>query len=314
MGDWIKVDINTTTEGIEPVAAILLELGLGYVVQDSTDFKNFIEKKEIYWDYIDEEVMKLTDAPTIVTVYLSDKEQGENQLAYIKKELENLKTMDTSSSWGSLDYTLDGVKEEDWATSWKAFYHPVEISPRLIICPQWEDCTPKDGQTLVTMDPGMAFGTGTHESTKLCLELLDEIIKGGETVLDVGCGSGILSISAVSMGSKNAIGSDIDQVAVETAQENAKVNGVADKAVYHVGSFAQGVEGKFDIIFANIVADAIIKFGPNVKELLTDDGYFICSGIIDDRAGEVKRKLMEAGLMIVTAKEERGWVAFLAQK
>ena len=313
MSDWIQVDITTTTAGIEPVAAVLLDLGLGYSVQDSADFESFLEGKQGHWDYIDDELMKLREAPTVITVYLADKKQGVDQLAAITRELDRLRFIAYDNEWGELSYKLSGVNEEDWASNWKNYYHPIKISQRLTICPEWQEYDKAEDETVVLMNPGMAFGTGSHESTRLCLEFLDEIIKGGETVLDVGCGSGILSVAAILLGAKCGIGSDIDQVAVETAIENSRLNEVADRVSYQKGSFAQGVVGRFDIIFANIVASAIISFSPEVKGLLAQGGHFICSGIIDDRADEVKTALEAAGLEIVAAREDKGWVAYLAQ-
>lgn len=314
MGQWIQVDISTTTEGIEPVAAVLLEMNLGYVVQDAADFESFLEGKNGHWDYIEDDLMKLQHAPTIVTVYLTDKEQGVHQLAVLTRELDRLKFLADQDAWGALTYTLQGVEEEEWATAWKQYYHPVHITERLTISPQWIDYPQKPGEVVVQMDPGMAFGTGTHESTKLCLEFLDEMIQGGEEVLDIGAGSGILSIAALLLGAKKALGIDIDQVAVETAQENAKINQQEDHVQYLQGSFVDHVTGQYDMIFANIVADAVKTVSEEIPSLLRPGGSFIASGIIDERGDEVAAYLETQGLRVVERKEENGWVSLRSER
>lgn len=314
MSDWIQVDILTNTEGIEPVASILLNMGLGYAVQDSNDFDAFLEGKNGHWDYIDEEVMKLKDAPTIVTAYLPNKKQGVDQLAVITRELDRLKKWSYDGEWGELTYTLEGLKEEDWATAWKQYFHPVKITDRIVICPTWEDYDRAGDEIVISLDPGMAFGTGTHETTKLCLETLDDIIKGGENVLDIGSGSGILSIASVMLGAKDSLGVDIDQVAMETGVKNAEQNNVSDKSKFIQGNFVDKVSGEYDIIFANIVADAIIGISKDVNTLLKQDGYYITSGIIDERSDEVESAINEAGFSVKEKREDNGWVAFVATK
>lgn len=310
MGHWTQVDIITSTQGIEVVSAMLASLDLGSIaIQDAEDFKEFLKGKDVYWDYIEDELMELTHAPTVITVYLSQWEQGEEQLAQLPLRLQELKSMDTENAWGPLTFTTQAVKEEDWATNWKQYYHPVPIGERLLICPTWETCDDTQ-RTLVRMDPGMAFGTGTHESTKLCLEELDTISTGGERVLDIGTGSGILGISALLLGGDFAEGVDIDQVAVKVAQENARVNGVEDRAVFRKGSFTQFASGQYQIIFANIVADAIMSLAPDVAPLLAPGGQFIASGVIDTRADEVEKHLQAAGLVVIARREDNGWVVF----
>ncbi|MFV0402047.1 MAG: 50S ribosomal protein L11 methyltransferase [Oscillospiraceae bacterium] len=308
-GTWMQVDIATTTEGIEPVAALLLQMNLGYSVTDAADFEEFLEGKSGHWDYIDDEVMKLRDAPTVVAAYLADGEQGKAQLDTLRDGLERLRGLDEANQWGPLTFELSSVKEEDWATSWKQYYHPVKIGERLVICPTWEEYEPSEDEVVVRMDPGMAFGTGTHESTKLCLELLQDIADTGKRVLDVGCGSGILAISAVKLGAYDALGVDIDQVSVEVARGNAAENGLEKQVTFRQGSLADGVTGRYDIVFANIVADIILRLLPDISRLLAPGGSLIASGIIDERFEDVADGVREAGLRVVERRDDNGWVA-----
>ena len=321
MANWTQVDIYTSSQGIDVVSAMLSNMNLGSIaIQDAEDFKNFLNAKDVYWDYIEDDLMKLTTAPTIVTVYLSQLEQGKQQLVELGEQLDTLREQDKAGALGPLTFTVQTVQEEDWATAWKEFYHPQEIGKHLLICPSWQRCTPKAEQVVVQMDPGMAFGTGTHESTKLCLEALHALAEenGGKVaadrVLDIGCGSGILAVSALRLGAKQAEGVDIDQVAVKTAIENAALNQVENRASFQVGSLTDKASGQYDIIFANIVADIIISLAPEIPKFLTEKGSFTTSGIIDERGEEVKAALLSAGFTITNTGEDKGWVAFQAQK
>lgn len=313
MSQWIQVDIYTSSQGIEPVAAVLLEMGLSYAVQDSKDFRSFLTGRDSRWDYIDEKLMELKDAPTIVTVYLANNEQGVAQLAEITRELDRLKFLSDNGNWGDLTYTLQGIAEEQWETSWKQYYNPLKISPRLTIVPVWIKYDREPDETIMLMDPGMTFGTGTHETTKLCLEFLSDTIYGGEKVLDIGTGSGILSIVAALLGADRVTAIDIDQVAVETAGKNAKMNDVENKIEFIQGDLADKVNGKYNVIVANIVANAIIKLAPDIPSLLEKDGIFVASGIIDDRADETIKAIENSGLKVTSVKEDNGWVAVYSQ-
>ena len=208
--------------------------------------------------------------------------------------------------------SCEGVKQEDWENGWKQYYHAMEIGRRLAIVPSWETCT--TSRAVITLDPGMAFGTGTHETTALCLETLDEHVRGGERVLDIGTGSGILAIAALKLGAAVAEGVDIDPVAVRTAGENAALNGVQDKLTVLVGDLSDKASGKYDIITANIVANAILSLAPAVPGLMAEGATFIASGIIDSRKDEVIAGLEKAGLAVVEVKEKRGWECIVCKK
>lgn len=307
--NWTQVDVYTTTAGIEPVGAALLELNAGgYTVQDSRDFEEFLENKTGKWDYIEEELLALRDAETTLTVYLADNAQGAEQLAALREALSRLQAMDAEGRWGRLSCRLSGVREEDWQNAWKKYYAPVKVGERLVICPSWEEYTPSGDEVVVRLDPGMAFGTGSHDSTRLCLRLLEQTPAAGARVLDLGCGSGILAVAALLLGAESAVGVDIDEVAVRVAEENAALGGVADRCTFLRGSLGDRVTGTFDVIFANIVADVILSFLPDVRRLLAPGGVFITSGIIDTREQDVLDALPAAGLAVETRLESGGWI------
>jgi ribosomal protein L11 methyltransferase len=305
---WTQVDIYTTTQGLEPLGAALMDIGHpAFAIRDAADFESFLAGKQGRWDYVDDALLSLREAETAVTVYLPDNQQGADGLIAIREMLTRLQAMDTDSEWGRLTYELSGVREEDWATAWKKYFHPVPVGQKLLICPSWEEA-PNDGRLVMRLDPGMAFGTGTHETTRLCLELLESHIHGGEDVLDMGCGSGILSIGALLLGAKRAVGVDIDEVAVRVAAENAAINGVESKASFLCGDLADKVTGDFDVICANIVADVILRFAPLVPGFLRPGGVFVVSGIIEPREAEVREALEALGFCQTARLESGGWV------
>ncbi len=206
----------------------------------------------------------------------------------------------------------EGVEQEDWQNGWRKYYHPLEIGKRLAVVPSWQEYD--TDRVKLVLDPGLAFGTGGHETTSLCMEALDERVQGGERVLDIGTGSGILAIAALKLGAAVAEGVDIDPVAVRTAGENAALNGVQDKLTVLVGDLSDKASGQYDIITANIVANAILSLAPAVPGLMADGATFIASGIIDSRKDEVIAGLEKAGLAVVEVKEKRGWECIVCKK
>ena len=203
------------------------------------------------------------------------------------------------------------MNEEDWANNWKQFYHTRHIGKRLTVSPSWEDYKPAEGEIVMNLDPGMAFGTGTHDTTRLCLELLEECVTPATHILDVGTGSGILSVGGVLLGAPSALGVDIDPVAVKVAKENSELNGTSDRTEFICGDLTDKVRGKFEIVTANIVADVIIRLLGTVKNYLVKGGAFIISGIIDTRADEVENACREAGFVTEKRLEHGGWVAIM---
>lgn len=203
----------------------------------------------------------------------------------------------------------EGVRQEDWENGWKAYYHAMDIGRRLAVVPSWE--TYETDRAVITLDPGMAFGTGTHETTALCLEALDGCIRGGERVLDIGTGSGILAIAALKLGAASAEGVDIDPMCVRTAGENAARNGVQDRLTVLIGDLSDRASGQYDVICANIVANAIRALAPAVPALLAENGVFLASGIIDERRDEVIAAVRAAGLAVREVREKNGWAALV---
>ena len=312
--EWIEAKIYTTTAGIEPVTGRLLQMGVnGFAIEDAADFQEFLEQTTPNWDYVDESLMALKDGETNVKIYLPHTVQGMETLQEIRRELSVLKEMDREGAFGRLEITLENLNEEDWATAWKKYYHPLRIGKKLLVCPSWESCESQPGDVVLTLDPGMAFGTGTHQTTSLCMELLEQYAAPGKSMLDIGCGSGILAITAALLGCENIQGVDIDETAVKVAKENAAMNHVAEKIVFHQGDLAEKISGQYDIICANIVADVIIRLLPDVHKFLAPGGLFLCSGIIDDRKEDVLSALAEHGLHQVDIREAGGWVAISNQ-
>lgn len=309
--NWTEVRIYTTTAGIDPLTGSMLDLGLqGFMIEDAQDFDEFLHDTTPHWDYVDQAVMeKMKDCETCVTIYVADNPQGMEELAQVRQILARLKAQDPDGKYGRLELEMKGVDEEDWSNAWKKYYHPVQVGEHLVVCPSWEAYDRQPDDVVLTLNPGMAFGTGTHDTTRLCMELLEKYITPQDTVLDVGCGSGILAITAALLGANKIIGCDIDEVAVKVAGENAALNGVQDRIAFHQGDLTSQVEGSFQIICANIVADVIIRLSEDAGRYLAKDGIFITSGIIDTREQDVLNALEQNGFQVIERRTSGGWVA-----
>ncbi len=309
--NWTEVKIYTTTAGIDPLTGNMLDLGLqGFMIEDAQDFDEFLHDTTPHWDYVDQAVMeKMKDCETCVTIYVADNPQGMEELMQVRQILARLKAQDPDGKYGRLELEMKDVDEEDWSNAWKKYYHPVQVGEHLVVCPSWEAYDRKPDEVVLTLNPGMAFGTGTHDTTRLCMELLEKYITPQDTVLDVGCGSGILAITAALLGANKIIGCDIDEVAVKVAGENAALNGVQDRIAFHQGDLTSQVEGSFQIICANIVADVIIRLSEDAGRYLAKDGIFITSGIIDTREQDVLDALEQNGFQVIERRTSGGWVA-----
>ena len=302
--EWTDIRITVPKARAEEAEAIATGIsGGGIYIEDYSDLETQVEAIA-HVDLIEQDLLDKPRDQVIVHMYLAPDEPPAEVLALLKDRLDSCE----------MPYTLntEGVEQQDWETAWKQYYHAMDIGKRLAIVPSWEEY--ETGRTVLRMDPGMAFGTGTHETTALCLTVLDELVKGGERVLDIGTGSGILAIAALKLGAAVAEGVDIDPVAVRTAGENAALNGVQDKLTVLVGDLSDKASGKYDIITANIVANAILSLAPAVPGLMADGATFIASGIIDSRKDEVIAGLEKAGLAIVEVKEKRGWECIVCKK
>ena len=315
---WLELHIDTVHAGLETVETLLSSLGIdGVVIDDETEFQDFLENNHQYWDYVDEDLEKQMQGKSRVTFYLEAGEEGFAKMGEVRMALEELKRQ--RSDCGTLLMTLENLEEADWENNWKQYYKPMEIGERLLVIPQWETADTK-GRVPLILDPGLTFGTGSHATTRLCLTALERRIHGGEKVLDLGCGSGILSIAALKLGADTALAVDIDDKCLDVAYENAAMNGIGrDRYTVLAGDILTDealkarIGGGYDIVLANIVADVIIALAPAVRPLLKAGGYFLCSGIIDDRAEEVAGKLRSAGLTIQETYSADGWFSYLCR-
>ena len=308
---WLEVTVETTEPQLDDLCAKLTMNGAtGLAIEDENDFKTFLEQNRQYWDYVDDELLEKMKGAARVKFYVTDDADGKAQL---EKWMAGI----------DLPYSTTPLRENDWATSWQKYYKPLSIGERLYVVPEWEKGEPvPDGRTALYLNPGLTFGTGNHASTRLCLEWTEQSVKEGAKVLDLGCGSGILSIASLLLGATSAIGVDIDPKAVDVAYENAALNGVGrDRYTVLAGDVLSDQDlvsrlgtGKYALVLANIVADVIIPLSAKAGDFLTEDGVFLCSGIIDTRADEVQAALEKNGLHVFDRQEQNGWVALASKK
>lgn len=308
---WLEITLDTTAEELDGLAARLTMNGVtGLVLEDERDFLAFLEHNRQYWDYVDEELLDAMKGVCRIKFYVTDDADGQAQL---KQWLEGI----------PVPYTAAPLGENDWATSWQKYYKPLAVGKRLYIVPEWErGKTPVEGKMPVYLNPGLTFGTGNHASTRLCLEGLEEVLKPGDRVLDLGCGSGILSIAALVLGGEYAAAVDIDPKAVDVAYENAALNGIGrDRYTVRAGDVLTDKsllnelgQEKYDLVLANIVADVIIPLAPKAMALMKPGGIFLCSGVIDTRGPEVRAALERVGMTGIEQREHNGWLSFFGKK
>lgn len=319
--NWTEVNIYTTTEGVDILCASLMDIGIkGFVVKDSSDFKEFLENKDGKWDYIDDDLMNLSNCETCLTVYLPDNSQGMEMMISLRALLKQIKSNDDNNMFGRLELELLQVKEEDWANNWKQYFKPLKVGKKLLVKPSWEECSNNDERVVLEIDPASSFGTGQHNTTKLCLELLEESLNSGDRVLDLGCGSGILSIGAMLLGASEITAVDIEQNAVETAIENAVKNNIPeDKYTAYCGDIisdhelCEKIGSGYDLITANIVADVLIAMSDLFRQKLKNNGILIISGIITERKDEVVNAVVDSGFEVIETAEGEGWAAVKLQ-
>ena len=316
---WLALHIDTSPAGLEPVENMLISLGIdSFAVEDEADFHQFLEQNKQYWDYVDEELDRSMSGKCRVTFYAGESDQGFAQVAAVRMAMAELKK--AHPDYAPLLMTVDGIEDADWENNWKAFYKPMEIGERLIVVPDWEQAEAGDRVEL-RLNPGLAFGTGSHATTRLCLTALEKHVEKGMRVLDLGCGSGILSIASLLLGAERAFACDIDEKAVDIAYENAALNGVGrDRYTVRAGDVLsdKGLRREmgdgYDIVAANIVSDVIIALAPEVSRWMKPEGWFLCSGIIDDRAVEVRQVLEENGFAVAEEGQSEGWFGFLCRR
>ena len=316
---WLELKIDAAPAGLEPVSALLEDLGItGLVIDDEGDFQDFLEHNHAYWDYVDDQLMQEKKGLCRITFYLEDSPDGYNTLAQVRMALSRVKQ--EHPEYGRLLLTMENMEDADWENNWKQFYKPMEIGDRLIVIPEWESTGVPEDRVALRLNPGLTFGTGSHATTRLCLTALEKHITGGQTVLDLGCGSGILSIAALLLGADRAVAGDIDEKCMDVAYENAALNGVGrDRYTVRWGdvvtdqALRQELGGPYDVVVANIVADVIKALASTVRPLVKEGGIFLCSGIIDDRAEEVLAKLRADGWLVLEQTASAGWYSILCR-
>ncbi len=307
---WLEVAVDAAPEELDALSARLTMNGVtGLVIEDEADFQRFLEQNHQYWDYVDEELQEKMKGVCRIKFYVSDDDHGHQQLRTWMEGIDK-------------PYTTALLGENDWAHSWQKYYKPMEVGERLYIVPEWEREEPVPaGKTALYLNPGLTFGTGSHASTQLCLGGVEQYVHEGDRVLDLGCGSGILSIAALRLGASAAVAVDIDPKAVDVAYENAAMNGIgrdcyrvlAGDVLSDEGLVDELAEQKYGVVLANIVADVIIPLSAKVHRFLDRGGMFLCSGIIDTRAHEVEAALERNGLVLTNRWEKKGWVALAAR-
>lgn len=309
---WSELCIHTTNEAIEPISNILHEAGAsGVVIEDPLELVKEREDQfgEIYQlnpkDYPDEGVMVKAYLP--VTSFL-----GETVDA-IKESINNLSIHNIDI--GRNTVTVSEVNEEEWATAWKKYYHPVKISERFTIVPTWEEYTPvSSDELIIELDPGMAFGTGTHPTTVMCIQALERTVREGDRVVDVGTGTGVLSIASAMLGANSVLALDLDEVAVKSAKINSKLNKTHEVVTVAQNNLLDGVDQQADVVVANILAEVIVRFTDDVARVVKKDGYFISSGIILQKKDEVRAAIEGSGFEIIETIQMEDWIAMIAKR
>lgn len=307
--NWLEITISTNHSEIESLEDKLIALDTeGFVIEDSEDIETFLKNNRRYWDYIDEKFLSDMRDVCRVKFYLHDSPEGRRELERYVEALPEYELI------------CRNVKDEDWENNWKKYYKPVMVGQRLLIVPEWESVPENTGRKILRLNPGLIFGTGYHATTKMCLKEIDYLSKSGADVLDLGCGSGILSIAALILGCWNAAACDVDPKAPDIVRANAKLNGIRN--THRLKAFCGDVTDaellrrelgtvKFDIVVSNIVADVIIKLAEIVPEFIKPDGTYICSGIIDGRESEVESALNKNGFSIIKHDKEDNWHAYV---
>lgn len=306
---WAEIKVLTSHEAREAVASMLHEVGAGGVVIEDGETERSEGKQA--WQEKQSRPLNPSDR-VLLKAYFPVSDQLKKTATRLSQQLEQLKNFGFDT--GAAHVTVGEIDAEDWETAWKKYYKPVRISKRLVVKPSWEPLFDAGDSLVIELDPGMAFGTGTHPSTILALRALEETIDGGERVIDVGCGSGILSIAAVKLGAQDVLALDIDEVAVKATAENAMLNGVSSQVNVQQNDCLNGITLSADIVVANILAEVIVTFVPDAARLISSGGTFIASGIIKEKETLVKQTLTEAPFFIVDTLYQDDWVAILAKR
>ncbi|WP_368254746.1 50S ribosomal protein L11 methyltransferase [Clostridium paraputrificum] len=309
-GTWIEVRVITKSEALEPISGIFYGLDCkGVAIEDPEDILGR-EQGPLTWDFVDINVLEHKGKFAVVKGYFSEEDNIDEIIAYINKKVEEIKSLGIDVGEGKVEF--EKMYEEDWANNWKKYYKPSKVGEKIVVKPIWEEYEAKDEELVVELDPGMAFGTGEHETTRMCIQALEKYVQKDSTVFDVGCGSGILAIAAAKLGAKLAVGVDLDPVAVESAKENVGFNNIDNIEILH-GNLIEVIDGKADIVVANIIAEIICILTEDVSRVIKPNGYFITSGIIHDRVEMVTNKLEECGFEVVKVNKDGEWNCIIAK-
>ena len=305
--DWTEVQILVATADTEEASAIAnMAVPYGIYVEDYSDLEQ--GAREIaHIDLIDEDLLKRDRTHSCIHLYLEPQENPAETVLFLRERL--------AACGIANEVNTANISEEDWANNWKQYFKPLTVGKRLLICPTWESVPQEDDRLVLSIDPGMAFGTGGHDTTRMVLEAVEQFVTPDSDILDVGCGSGILSIASLLLGAHSAVGVDIDALAVKMAVENGEINGYTEPQ-YRIlqGDLVEQIHGEYDIILANIVADAILKLSPAIPSFMRDGGVYIVSGIIEERGAEVEKGLRACGFAIEQRLTHGGWCCFVCRK
>ena len=317
----LEITIQTTSRGIDAVASALTAGGFSdLVLEDQAEFESFLDENRNYWDYIDEELQQQLEGLSQIKLYLEDTDTA--GLARLEKLLEDLRQKNKKEKYGSLEMTAVPLQEVDWEESWKENYPPQNVGEKLVVLPYWLADTDESGRLPVILDPGLTFGTGAHPSTQMVMETMEQLPGGIRNCLDLGSGSGILSIAALRLGAETATGVDVDPKAEDIARQNAAYNGFAAPAFTALtGNVTEDKElmdtlaaQEYDLVLVNIVADVIIGLSPVLPQFLKEKSVLICSGILDTRLQDVQKALTAAGLEILKIREKEDWRCVMAKR
>ena len=321
--EWLELTIDSASRGIDLLEAALTVNGFdSFIIDDEAEFHTFLETNRDYWDIVDEDLEKSLDGVSRVRLYLADGPDAPEEIARLRELLAGLLAAYPEAGLGSLELSLANIRDEDWENNWKQYYQPIPIGKRLLVVPKWIEPDRSEGRIPVLLDPGMIFGTGAHASTQMCMLRLEERICGGEEVLDLGSGSGILSITALRLGAAHATGVDVDPKAEDIARENAAINGLgADRFTAVTGNVITGQDAlaglfskTYDVVCMNIFADVIIPMAAVLPRFMTERTTLICSGVLENRYEEVKAAIEAAGLTVDAVQTMNDWCCFTARK
>lgn len=309
---WTEVQVITLSENEDLVSGILYGVGaMGLAIEDPNDILELSKRKED-WDFIDANLFNGNLGEILIKAYFSESEDVLEIIDIIKSKIESLPILNGEEPLGKV--SICEVNESDWSENWKKYYKPKRIGENIVIKPSWEEFEERPGDLIVELDPGMAFGTGTHETTIMCTEALNEYVKQDSLVYDIGCGSGILSIVAAKLGASKVVGVDLDELCVKVSNENIKINNVEDIVEIKHGNLLDVVNDKADIVVANIIAEVVAIMAKDLKEFLVDGGIFITSGIILEKIELVENALKENGFKILAINKMNGWSCIIASK